>query len=493
MKDKKNSLWLGLQYALSILFAFTIIKINILHFGEALFGMWLIFLSIWNTGIALDFGFGTTLIKFIAEADNKNDTHEIALLISNGLFFFSILGLVIFFICVLVINILLINNTNIVPSEYHSIAIKIYPLLGINFYLQYLAYSFRSIFEGVRNFVLSSKILLTYNILNLLVVLLIKLLDLSMVNMAVGLIINSLIYLIISFMLFQKYYNYINIGFSLFQKKIIKRILKFSFHIQLASIFNSLIEPIVKYIIGNSYSLSLVTVYDIGRKVTISVSGLFFATFKTLLPKASILKNTDESFLFFNTQVAEISKYGIIYSGLVFGIASFFLAGVIKIFFITDTILLVILILALGETINNFGYAIYIFLLGIGKASFLSFIQFINLILVVLGLFLGFLIFNNPIGLLGYFTSVLIGNILMLLVIRKIFSDNLKLFLTNVKIHKLIAFIFLLLLSTIMLNIKKEYLYEIFTFLSVSSVLLFYNDIKSLYKKVLLIVKNLSD
>jgi O-antigen/teichoic acid export membrane protein len=490
MQDKKNSYWLALQYILSVVIAFTVIKINITYFGEQLFGMWLIFFSVWALGNALDLGFGTTIVKFIAEADNKNDENEISLIISSGLIFYCILGLLIYFICIMIINVFLLHNINIVPVKFNSIALKLYPILGINFYLQYLAYSFRSIFEGMRDFILSSKIILFYNFLNLFVVVLISLFGLSIVDLAIGLVMSSAIYLFISYFLLKKYHHNINVKFSFIRKTTIKKILKFSIHIQIASIFNSLIDPIVKYIIGNSYDLSLVAIYEIGKKVTTSVSGLFFATFKTLLPRTSILKNHEESFRFFNTQVAKISQLGIVYSGVMFGILSIFIMGIIKLFFVSNTILLVIIILALPETINNFGYSIYIFLLGIGKASFLSFLQFINLILTILGLVIGFHLFHNSIGLLGYFISVFIGNILMLVLIKKLFKSNLKEFLKNVKIYKLIFLLTIILISVILLNNEEGSSFLIFLIMSIVSFILFFNDLKILYKEISNITKN---
>ena len=484
MKDKLNSFWLATQYVLSIVIAFLMIKINILHFGEELFGMWLIFFSIWNMGIALDLGFGTSLVKFIAEADSKNNEKDVSVLVSNGLVFYAALGVLIFTICITIINIFILNNQNIVPLKYLHIAREISILLGINFYFQYLAYSLRSAFEGIKNFVLSSRILLFYNFSNLFVVLIAELLGLSMVTMAACLIISSFTYLTLSLIFFKKNHRNIVISPLMLQRVIIKKLLKFSVHVQMASIFNALIEPVVKYIIGNYYSLSLVTLYDIGRKVTISVSGLFFATFKTLLPKTSALGGREESAVFFNNQVAEISRLGIIYSGLMFGILSIAIAVVLKVVFVSSTILLVLVILALPETINNFGYSVYIFLLGIGKVSFLALIQFINLILTIVGLFIGFKIFNSPIGLLGYFVSVLIGNILMLLLVRNLFSVNLKVFFSKVKILKLVFLIILLLSCTLLNYFNDKMMLVNFSFLAITSLLLFYKDLKILMNQL---------
>ncbi len=490
MKDKKNSFWLALQYVLSIIVAFTIIKINIMNYGEELFGMWLIFLAIWNLGIALDLGVGTSLVKFIADANHNQSKRDVSVLVSNGLFFFSNLGLVIFLICVLIINLFVLTNVNIVPLKYHSIAFVIYPILGLNFYIQYLAVSLRSVYEGLSNFILSSKVILFYNFLNITVVFTAYIYKLSMIHLAIGLSLSSLIYLFSSYALFKKNHPDISISLSLINKSTIKSILKFSMHIQLASIFNALIEPIVKYIIGNFYTLNLVTFYDIARKVTISVSGLFFATFKTLLPKVSTLKDKDESFNFFNTQIAEISKLGIIYSGLMFGILMILIAFVIKLFFASNTILLVILMLALPEAINNFGYPVYIFLLGIGKAAWLSLIQFVNLTITIIGLIIGFILFNSPIGLLGYFLSVLIGNILMLIVVSKLYSNKLKIFFDNVRINKLIILLVLILALTIFLNIyENQYVISLLS-LSVISFILFYTDLKIFSEKSFYFVRD---
>ncbi len=491
MKDKRNSFWLALQYFLSIIVAFSIIKINIMNFGEELFGMWLIFLSIWNLGIALDFGFGTSLVKFIADAEHNQGKKDVSVLVSNGLFFFSILGLLIFLISILIINLFILTNPNIVPLKYQPIAFVIYPILGINFYIQYLAVSIRSVYEGFQNFVLSSKIVLFYNLLNLVIVFLVFLSKLSMVHLAIGLSISSLSYLIMSFILLKKNHPDISISLSLIHKSTIKRILKFSMHIQMASIFNALIEPVVKYIIGNYYTLNLVTFYDIGRKVTVSVSGLFFATFKTLLPKVSTLKDKNTSFNFFNTQVAEISNLGIIYSGFMFGILSILIAVVIKLFFVSNTILLIILLLALPEAINNFGYPVYIFLLGMGKAAWLSLFQFINLIITIIGLVIGFMLFNSPIGLLGYFLSVIIGNVLMLVLIRRVFSSNLNLFFKNTKIHKLLIFSAVLLVGALTLSLNENLIFLVCLTLSTISLLLFYSDLKTLYQKIFIYLKNL--
>ena len=72
--DKKNSAWLSINFiSLSIISVITL-KLNIDHYGKELYGPRIILSSIWGFSSSLDFGFGTTLTKYIAEY--KNDGKE---------------------------------------------------------------------------------------------------------------------------------------------------------------------------------------------------------------------------------------------------------------------------------------------------------------------------------------------------------------------------------------------------------------------------------
>ena len=65
--DKTNSFWLATNFILLAVISVITLKMNIEHFGKEQFGTWIILSSIWGFGSTLDFGFGTTIIKYVSE------------------------------------------------------------------------------------------------------------------------------------------------------------------------------------------------------------------------------------------------------------------------------------------------------------------------------------------------------------------------------------------------------------------------------------------
>ena len=67
--NRKNSGWLSFQFIVMLLVALITLKLNLTHYGAHQFGSWILFASIWGCGAAIDFGFGTSLVKYVAEYD----------------------------------------------------------------------------------------------------------------------------------------------------------------------------------------------------------------------------------------------------------------------------------------------------------------------------------------------------------------------------------------------------------------------------------------
>ena len=84
--DKQNSSWLSVQFIITLAFSLVTLKLNINHFGEKSFGIWIVLASIWGFGSALDFGFGTAIVKYVAEF--KEDRIKINELLSSSFFVF---------------------------------------------------------------------------------------------------------------------------------------------------------------------------------------------------------------------------------------------------------------------------------------------------------------------------------------------------------------------------------------------------------------------
>ncbi|MFA7229319.1 MAG: oligosaccharide flippase family protein [Melioribacteraceae bacterium] len=473
--DKQNSSWLSFQFVVTLIFSLLTLKLNLNHFGEQSFGIWILLASIWGFGAVLDFGFNTAIVKHVAEF--KEDNQKVNRLISSSFFVFAVNGFVILILGSSAGYFAYFTNPAIIQERSQNYFITVFALLGISFYLQYISLFFKAVVEGLSNFILSSKLTIVQNSLILLGTILITYADLSLISL-------SILYLIVYVIILSSYFFYFRfsvkvytIKYSLFDFSEVKRILGFSLSVQAMTVFNSIIDPIIKYMLGTYLDIKIVPAYEIARRFALAVSGLFFNAFKIVLPKASILRTKNEIRNFIMDDLVNYSKMGITYSGMAFGIFSIAIVLIISAVFGIRDAILIFIILSLPESINNFGYPIYNFLLGQGKVRLLVVVQLTNLVFVVAGLFIGLNIFHDLSGLLGYFVSVLIGNILMVAYLKKKWNIPVTEFLGNCKIIKL-GFLLVLLIAMmplIILNILPIYLN--FAMLSVISFILFFKEI----------------
>lgn len=477
--NKKNSKWLAIQYIIVILASFITIKLNISHFGTELFGIFILISSFWGFGTLIDLGFGTAMVKFIAQS-NKDDEAEFKSLVSTGLIIFLIVGIIIFVLGNLLSQIIIFNNSKLISPGFGPIAHPVFLLMGIFFFSQYLGAFFRSILEGMNAFWVSSRIIILYNILNIISVLIVVITGRSLIVLAVSFIFCSVTAMIITVMYIKIKYRIALFSLSSFSFKLFRRVLRFSISVQLASLSGAAMDPVVKFLIGNYASVSIVSYYEIARRFSTALSGLFTTTFKYYLPKTSVLKKVEDYNHFLLDSGAGLSRLSITYSGIVFGLLQGVVALIIKLWFGFDGVIFIFLLLSVSEVINNFGYVLYVFLMGIGKADILMLLQFIYLILLSATVAIGLIIFKSMMGLLGSFFAVFIINILLIWYVSRLSGISIRKYLVTVKIKKLG-----ILVSLIMLAIFSQYFNLIPVFpavfsLSILSGIFFFNDIKSL-------------
>jgi O-antigen/teichoic acid export membrane protein len=482
-RDKKNSFWLAMNFIITSVLALVMLKLNIENFGNQKFGIWLILSSIWGFSTSLDFGFGTSIVKFVAEYKKINND-SISTLLTSSLLVFVILGVLLVLIGNLVAIQIYFNNQIIIPKQLRSEFINIFMLLGINFFIRYILIFFNSIFEGLNEFIITSKLLLIQSLLNLIAVVFVYFNNLTITALSFGYLLVSFISLIMFWTVFRVRYKNYKFSFRYFSLQEIKKILRFSFTVQLMSVFNTIIDPIIKYIIGNYYQVNSIPAYEIARRFATAISGLFFNAFKIVLPKASVLVLKDEQKLFLNNQLHKYCKFGVLYSGIFYGIILLPIILVIDQVFNLQEAIIIFLILSLPETVNNFGYSIYNFLLGTGKVSLLATVQLINLLMTIFSVTICFILFDNVFGLIGYFFSVIIGNIIMIIFLNRTWKFNILLFLKKTKAYKLILQILLLFSLTILFLTNGYTNYAFITIFMFIIFSVFMNDIYE-YSKML--------
>lgn len=481
--NRKNSLWLAIQYGLAIIFSLVTLKLNLEHFGKELFGYWILVASLWGFGRALDFGLGTSLIKFVAEYNHKEPS-ELKTLLSSCFYLFTILGLLILIVIYGSAQVIYFGPSHIISADYKELIWSVFILLGISFYINYITIFFRSFFEGMNDFVISSKINIVNSIFILISVCITFYFDLSLLNLAFFFLVSSILTLLLYFITFKIKFTFTLISWKFIEIPILKKVFNFSLAIQGAALFGSLIDPIIKYLLGSLNNIGSVSTYEIARRFVTAITGLFNTTFKPILPKASVLFSKEDYKSFVYNECVKLSKVGIFYSGMIFGVGAIIISFTIQNVFGYNEAVLLYLILAIPESINKFGYPIYNFFIGIGKANYIILIQFINVAIIGISVFLGLIILKNSLGLLSYGFSVLIMNLIMMWLVHKVTGISVKKYLILSDVYKSILLILFLLLA--IFTIYNQYLniFNTIFILSGLSLILFIRDLKE-YSKII--------
>ncbi|BDQ04192.1 oligosaccharide flippase family protein [Ignavibacterium sp.] len=492
-QDKRNSLWLATQYSTSILISFITLKINLLHFGEAIFGLWILLISFWGLSSILDLGFGTAIVKYTAMALRKNDNDELNNTISTGSLFFLLFGILLI-ICGFVFGyIIYFSNTSIFNEKLKEKFVIVFLILGASFYFQYLTIFLKSILEGMNNFKIVSILNISSYFFILFQITIIYSLKLDIVYLAFSYLITNIILLSLYFTVIKTKFKFIKINPLEFSSQYFKKMFGFSFNIQIAFFIGALIDPLIKYIIVNFNTSNTVSHYEIARRFAIAISGLFNNSFKNLLPKASGLINLSEYKSFIKGDVLRVAGFSILFSGIFYGIMSLPISVIIELWFGYRESIIIFFLLSLAEIINNFGFALYTFFMGLGKGVYLIFIQTSNIIFLTTFLIIGFLTFNSELGLVGYFISVLIMNILLIFLVKKEAAITIKDYLSGFRLSRLFTLLGVIIVI-ISLNVFLDVnIYLLTSTLSVLSFLLFFTDIKKFkdeINKTLLLFKS---
>ncbi len=417
MSERKVNLWLAAHYIFTMVTSLVALKFNLMNFGSHLFGVWVLLSSIWGLGNVLDLGFGLALIRAVSK--KKDDEKALREVASTGIVFFLLFGLAVLIAGWIAGNSLYVNDAKLVSFDEKDNAFQTNTILGFFFYLNYISTFFRSVYEGLGHFVFYSKIAFVYSALTLTAAATSWIFHLNINGLALLMLAASVIQLALL------------LGTGLIRKKIpslfpfrfnrtvFKELFSFSISVQGATIIGTAIDPVVKYIIGSGLNVASVGYYDIAKRFAQSTSGLFFASFRTIYPKASRIPQGEEK-NFLLQECLPLSRKGILSAGLFFMAMSPVFAGIFIFFYGSPLSFNIFLLLAMVESVNLFGYSYYSMLMGDGKASFLAAMQLLNLAGVAILLWAGIKLTGSYAGIAGYSLTVIIANFLILSYVKRL-------------------------------------------------------------------------
>ncbi|HDL00916.1 MAG TPA: hypothetical protein ENH23_01620, partial [candidate division Zixibacteria bacterium] len=268
-----------------ILVALVLTPYIISHIGIERYGIWAIIGVITGYFGLLDFGIGTSFVKYIAEYYTKKDFKKINQVINTGFVFYSIFAVLIIILGFSVINPLL-NFFNI-SQELYNEAVFVFLLGIILFGVSNALSPFGAIQVGLQRMDISNKLSIAISIPNIAGT--IYFLEMGyglpglMINNAIILTISSIVNIIIAFKILPE------LRFSpfLFSKELFRKLFGFGYKLQISRFANLVSFQTDKLLITYFLSIGLVAYYQLGSSILQQVRQILLLLISAFVPAIS--------------------------------------------------------------------------------------------------------------------------------------------------------------------------------------------------------------
>ena len=294
IKEKivKNTLFNTLGHFWVILVALFLTPYIISHIGIERYGIWAIVGVLTGYFDLLDFGIGTSFVKYISEYYAKNDYKKINQIVNTGFIFYSIFAVLIVLLGFSIIG-LLLKSFN-VPQGLYEEAVFVF-LLGIIIFGASNALSvFVAIQGGLQRMEISNIVVVVMSVPNIVGTIFFLERDYGlsglMINNAIILVISSIANIIIAFKILPE----LRFNPFLFSREMFKRLFSFGVKLQFAKIADNITFQTDKILIAYFLNVSYVGFYQLGSSITSKMRGLPLLLISALLPAASEMNAFNE-------------------------------------------------------------------------------------------------------------------------------------------------------------------------------------------------------
>jgi len=271
-----------------ILVALVLIPYIIGHIGAERFGVWAIVGVITGYFGLLDFGVGTSFVKYISEYYTKEDFKSLNQVVNTGFVFYSLFGVVIIVLGFLLIKPLL-EFFNI-PNNIYDEALFVFMIGIIIFAVSNAISAFGAVQTGLQRMDISNKVAITMSIPN--IVGTIFFLELGyglpglMVNNAIILVLSGIANIVIAFKILPE----LRFNPSLFNRKMFKRLFSFGYKLQVSRIASLFHFQMDKIILAHFLNIGFVTYYTVAAQLTSRVREMPLLLISAIFPAASELE-----------------------------------------------------------------------------------------------------------------------------------------------------------------------------------------------------------
>lgn len=421
----RNTIFNAIGRFWGILVALGLTPYIIGHIGVERYGIWAIVGVLTGYFGLLDFGIGTSFVKYIAEFYAKKDYEKINQVINTGFVFYTIFAIFITTAGFIFINPLLTPFN--IPKELYNEAVFVFLLGIILFGVSNALGPFGALQGGLQRMDISNKIAIVISIPSIAgtIFFLEKGYGLPglMVNNAIILVISSLLNIIAAFNILPELkFNPFSISAEMF-----KKLFGFGYKMQIARISGVVSNQTDKLLITLFLSIGALTFYQLGSSIVYSVMSMSALLVSALMPAFTELEARGDRGTLINGYL-RVTKY------MTFICAPLFIFLIISAHDIMiiwmgvgyEKSSLIIQILAVGWMINMIAQVAASMCVAIDKPQFLA---TGSIIIIMLNIFLGiFLIkkFGFSGAAWGTSLAVMIGTIYFLVMLHNTLNISAK-------------------------------------------------------------------
>jgi O-antigen/teichoic acid export membrane protein len=250
----------------SALVGLLVLPINVRYLGPSAYGLWMLTASITTYFSVLDLGYGSAVIKFVAEYRAKRDVRGLNEILSTMFTLFSVMGVLVYLLAIIVAW-FLPEIFNIEPGQV-STARTILLIIAANVALHFVFAVYGGVVNGFERYYLNNLIGMTSNITG------------AVVNVAVLWLGYGLIEIVAATTLVRiaPYYLYrrnaksvfpeLHLSFRLFRRERLREVTAFSIYLAITDWSARLNYTIDNFTIGIFLNTAAVGVYAVGLRLS---------------------------------------------------------------------------------------------------------------------------------------------------------------------------------------------------------------------------------
>ncbi len=455
-QDKKNAFWNSSSFIFLSIAGFVNFSLTLKTYSAEIFGLYILMISIFGLGYTFDFGFGAAIIRQLSIAKKENDLELIKR------FFFTFL--IVYFILSLVITLvtagyyyLFLSESDMVKNVPNVNINLIFIIISLSFFFQYLNNYLKIVFEGFSEFVILSKILFVTTGFNSTLIVLLYIFKLDLVFLALITFLVQLFSILLFFLKLLFSHKELSFSFVNFDLSLIKKYAMYGLNIQISSFINSLIDPVIKLLVGYYLSLSFVTFFETSKKIINLSNGLIFSAQKGIFNKLSEHHAAGTLNEYVNNHLYYYSKMSNYFTVLVYGLLNPLICFGVLLWFKNYESVIILLIFFLPYSLINYGGALYSVLMVDGKGIRLVVIQSINLVTTSLLLLISFKYSGSYLGLIAFYLAIIVNTVIIFFMLRKSNKFEYKKYLKDSAISDIGIMSIIIMVQTVLMYIFSDY------------------------------------